>query len=59
MPYIWKWIHEKKDQNENPRTTWKGQMPLPNIHLINNSKYPQSGKEIKTFSTISDISHSS
>ena len=25
-------------------TTWKEQMPLPNIHL-NQGKYPQSGKE--------------
>ena len=37
-------------------TTWKRQMTLPNIHL-NNGKYPQSSKENKTFSTISDISH--
>ena len=45
----------KKDQNENPRNYLKGQMPLPNIH-INKGKYPQSGKEIKTFNTISNIS---
>ena len=37
-------------------TTRKGQMPLPNIHL-NTGNYPQSGKELNNFSTISDISH--
>ena len=37
-------------------TTWKEQMPLPNIHL-NNGKYPQNDKEVKFFSSISDISH--
>ena len=31
-------------------------MPLPNTHL-NNGKYPQSGRDIKNVSTISDISH--
>ena len=30
-------------------------MPLPNMHL-NKGKYLKSGKEIKHFSTISDIS---
>ena len=39
-------------------TTLKAQMPLPNIH-INNGKCPQSGKELKNFSTISDISQTS
>ena len=29
-------------------------MPLPNIHL-KKGKYPQSGKELKHFRTISDI----
>ena len=29
-------------------------MPLPNIHL-NKGKYPQSSKELKHVSTISDI----
>ena len=36
-------------------TTWKEQMPLPNTHL-NKGKYSQSGKELKNFSTIYDIS---
>ena len=35
-------------------TTIKGEMPLPNIYL-NKGKYPQSGKEMITFSTMSDI----
>ena len=34
--------------------TWKGQMPLPNIHL-SKGKYPQSAKEITNFSIVSDI----
>ena len=39
-------------------TTWKEQIPLPNIHL-NKGKYSQSGKELKNVSNISDISHTS
>ena len=35
--------------------TRKGQMTSSNIHL-NNGKYPQSSKQIKNYSTISDIS---
>ena len=33
-------------------------MPLLNIHL-NKGKYPQNSKELKYFSTIADISHTS
>ena len=36
-------------------TTWKGQMPFPNIHL-NKGKYPQSSNEFYNVSTLSDIS---
>ena len=32
-------------------TTWKEQMPLPNIHL-NNGKYPQNSKGLTFFRTI-------
>ena len=37
-------------------TTWKGQMPLPNIHR-NKVKYSQSGDKYVNVSTISNISH--
>ena len=58
MPLIWKVIHEKQTKMRFQGTNWKEQMPLPNIHL-KKGIYPQSGKELKHFSTISDISHTS
>ena len=58
MPLLWKLIHEKKTKARVQGTTWKEQMPLPNIHL-NKGKYTQSGKELKHFSTISDVSRTS
>ena len=58
MPLISKRIHTKKTKIRVQGTSWKEQMPLPNVHL-NKGKYLQSGKGIKNFSIISDISHTS
>ena len=43
---------KKKTKLKVQGTSWKEQMPLPNIHL-NKGKWPQSGKELYTFSSIS------
>ena len=44
---------KKRSKRESKKLHWKGQIALPSI--LNKGKYPQSGKEIKYFSTISDI----
>ena len=43
MPYFLLWIHNKKTKIVQG-STWKGQMPLSNIHP-NKGKYPQNGEE--------------
>ena len=48
---------EKKAKMRLQGTTWKKQLPLSNIHF-NNGKCPHSN-ELKRFSTISDMSHTS
>ena len=45
-----------KIQKRVQESTWKVQMPLPNI-LLNKGKYQQNDEERLNFSTISDISH--
>ena len=46
----------KKTKKGVVGTIWNVWIPLPNI-LINKGKYPQSGEESLTVSTISDTSH--
>ena len=47
---------KKRNKRAFKELTEKGQMLSPDIHLIK-VKYPQSGEEPLTVSTLSDISH--
>ena len=46
MPLIWKLINENMTKIRVQGTTWKEQMPLPNIH-INNVNIHRSVKKLK------------
>ena len=47
---------KKKTKKRVEGTTWKGQMPLTNIHL-NKGTYPHSGVEPVHFNSISNINY--
>ena len=53
---MWKWFYEKKSKWESEELPGKNKCHYQ-IYIPNKGKYPQSCKELKNVSTISDLSH--